>query len=92
VLDDDNMGMGYSWPPSLKLFPAWKYREHADGAVVRPGQAPDLVVPVWRTGRRTGQSSITVYYTSSGNSYTWTGNWQVAISSGRGCGKVTIPS
>jgi hypothetical protein len=49
VLYNTNIGMGYSWPPTLKLFPAWKYREHADGAVVRPGQAPDLVVPVWRT-------------------------------------------
>jgi hypothetical protein len=85
---DDNMGMGYPWPPTLKQFPQWRYRRHADGAVVRPGQNPDLVIPVWRTGKKAGQASITVYYTANGNTYTWTGNWQVAIAAN--CNNVPI--
>jgi hypothetical protein len=89
VFDDSSIGFGFPWPPAVKQFRAWRYRHLADGATVRPGQNPDLVIPVWRTGKKAGQSSITVYYTSGGNAYTWTSSQQVAIGN---CAKATIPA
>jgi hypothetical protein len=88
VADNILIGMGAYWPLSVKQFPAWRYRERADGAVVKPGQWPNLVIRVWRTGTKAGEASITVWYTSGGSSYTWTGSEQVAIAAN--CNNVPI--
>jgi hypothetical protein len=55
------------WPPSG---PAWAHRIPADGAVVKPGQALNLVFGLTHTTKHAGRSpGPQVTYTAGGSSY-----------------------
>jgi hypothetical protein len=70
--DQDEIGVGYSWPPSFDKLARkeWAQRVPLIGAVVKPGQDPNLSFGVARTGARGTADGPLVTYTSDGHTYT----------------------
>jgi hypothetical protein len=64
------------WPPQGR---AWARRIPADGAVLRPGQALNLVLEVRRTRNPSGTSQVTIDYAASGTTYSLTEGWSVQV-------------
>jgi len=87
--DQEEIGVGYSWPPSFdKLVrEEWARRVPLIGAVVKPGQDPNLSFGVARTGTHYGSAGgPLVTYTSDG--HTFTANLPFSIVVVGNCNKV----
>ena len=71
--DHEQIGFGFAWPPHENKIAReeWARRVPLIGAVIKPGQDPNLSFGVARTGTSAGRSDPPlVTYTSDGHTYT----------------------
>jgi hypothetical protein len=80
--DFEEIGMGFSWPPSESKLARqeWARRVPLIGAVIKPGQDPNLSFGAARTGTHRGTAGAPlITYTSNGHSYTANEGYSIVV-------------
>ena len=78
----EEIGIGFSWPPSESKLARqeWARRVPLIGAVIKPGQDPNLSFGVARTGTHRGTAGAPlISYTSNGHSYTANEGYSIVV-------------
>lgn len=80
----EEVGVGFPWPPTLKIVPSWNKRQPAAGGVIKPGQTLVLAFGVTRTSAtRDGRSGgPVIVYSAEGRTMTVQKNPVMVLAAG----------